>query len=231
MTEELRSADERALIASARQLEVELPAGIEGHVPQALGSEGVDTSMWEGPRLRLFICHLADHKQYAAEIKEYLQGWGISSFVAHTDIVPDDEWIDTIEDALRSCHALVAMLHEGFRSSPWTAQEIGWAYGRGVPVLAVMLGENPFGFFGRKQGGGPRQGESTADHIIRRLRNHTATASRMEDSTVHAFVEADSFDEARNRCRHLLEAKELTPQMVADLEQAIVENGQLRGAV
>ncbi|MGY2982675.1 hypothetical protein ACVI1K_000022 [Bradyrhizobium sp. USDA 4508] len=37
---------------------------------------------------------------------------------------------------------------KGFHESNWTDQEIGFALGRGVMVVAVNLGRNPYGFIG-----------------------------------------------------------------------------------
>ena len=77
-------------------------------------SPGDGEGIWEGPGLRVFICHIAEQKAFANDVKTYLEEWGITSFVAHTDIEPDAEWRDVIQRALRSCEALVALLHDGF---------------------------------------------------------------------------------------------------------------------
>lgn len=47
---------------------------------------------------------------------------------------------------------LVAILMPGFKKSDWTNQEIGFAMGRGVLVIPVMRGLDPYGFIGKYQG-------------------------------------------------------------------------------
>src|SRR5882672_9390466 len=46
----------------------------------------VDPPFWRKGTLRLFITHLAIHRELAAELQELLQDLGISCFVAHNDI-------------------------------------------------------------------------------------------------------------------------------------------------
>jgi hypothetical protein len=71
-------------------------------------------SFWEPGMFRLFITHLAVHRETAADLKDKLLQCGISSFVAHSDIEPTKEWLIEIERALSSCEALVALLHPKF---------------------------------------------------------------------------------------------------------------------
>ena len=111
----------------------------------------IDPAFWRKGMFRLFISHLAIHREWASELQEALLRYGISGFVAHSDIEPTTEWQDQIETALSTCDALVALLHDKFHESKWTDQEIGFAMGRAVPVCAVRFGETPYGFIGRFQ--------------------------------------------------------------------------------
>lgn len=60
---------------------------------------------WEKNCFRLFVSHLSEWKQYAAELQKELLAFGVSCFVAHTDIEPTKEWLDEIETALGGCRA------------------------------------------------------------------------------------------------------------------------------
>lgn len=111
----------------------------------------IDPPFWSKGMLRLFITHLSSHREYAAELKNDLQNYGISCFVAHNDIEPTLEWQAEIESALATCDALIALLHPDFHKSSWTDQEIGFAMGRGVPVCSVRFGDDPYGFVSRFQ--------------------------------------------------------------------------------
>lgn len=77
---------------------------------------------------------------------------GISSFVAHEDITPSLEWQNELELALRSMHALAALLTAEFHASKWPDQQTGFALGKGVLVVPLRLGTGPYGFIGKATG-------------------------------------------------------------------------------
>jgi len=86
--------------------------------------------------------------------------------------------LEKIEQALVSMDLLLALVTDGFRDSNWTSQEIGFALGRGVPVISIRNGMDPFGFFGKKQainGNGKRASEIAGDvtEIISKIPNLT----------------------------------------------------------
>jgi hypothetical protein len=89
----------------------------------------IEPPFWRKGMLRLFVAHLAVHRDFAAELQEALLEFGVSCFVAHNDIEPTQEWQTQIETALATCDALVALLHQDFHVSNWTDQEIGFAIG------------------------------------------------------------------------------------------------------
>ncbi len=107
---------------------------------------------WKPSYLRAFISHLASSRRKVAQLKSALEGWGVSSFVAHQDIEPSKEWQTEIETGLISMDLLIAFVEPGFRDSLWTDQEIGFALGRNVDVLPLLVGEIPHGFVAKTQG-------------------------------------------------------------------------------
>lgn len=107
--------------------------------------------IWGDEGFRLFLSHKTEVKQNTAKLKQDLKFYGVSCFVAHEDILPTQEWQNEIESALCSMDALVALMTEGFHDSLWTDQEVGFAFGRGVPILSVRLGKDPYGFIGKFQ--------------------------------------------------------------------------------
>jgi hypothetical protein len=125
-------------------------------------------SFWDNDNLKVFISHLSKDKVKASRLSNELNKYNISSFVAHEDIEPNEEWLKCIEDALMTMDVLVALVTEEFDKSKWTAQEIGFALGRNIPVISIKNGMDPFGFFGQKQaipGTGRTPAEITKDII------------------------------------------------------------------
>jgi hypothetical protein len=107
--------------------------------------------VWDSEGYRVFLSHKAEVKKETATLKERLNLFGVSAFVAHEDIHPTKEWQDEIENALFSMDTFVALMTDGFHDSIWTDQEVGVAFGRGVPIISVKLGKDPYGFIGKFQ--------------------------------------------------------------------------------
>jgi nucleoside 2-deoxyribosyltransferase len=156
---------------------------------------------------RLFISHLAVNKKTAANLQDALRVFGISSFVAHSDIMPTTEWEDQIELALSTCDALIALLHDKFHESSWTDQEIGFAMGRGVPVCAVRFGQTPYGFIGRFQAfsGNSKSADALAKEIFDAFRKNKQTQPRMSGILMTQFEQSNSFAQAKDRIGYLEE--------------------------
>lgn len=76
-------------------------------------------AFWRNGYFNLFISHLASDKRNAQDLKDKLEKFSISGFVAHSDIEPTKEWQDEIELALRTSDALVALMIPNFHDSKW----------------------------------------------------------------------------------------------------------------
>ncbi len=120
---------------------------------KVFGSRGsVAPTFWKPNCLRLFLSHLSTNRQKAADLKASLEAWGVSAFIAHQDIEPTREWQSEIESALVTMDVLVALIEPGFRESAWTDQEVGYALGRSIDVVPLLVGVDPHGFIGKIQG-------------------------------------------------------------------------------
>ncbi|MDP1678906.1 MAG: toll/interleukin-1 receptor domain-containing protein [Candidatus Nitrotoga sp.] len=108
--------------------------------------------IWGDDGFRVFFSHKSEVKKETAALKDGLRLFGISCFVAHEDIHPTQTWQDEIEYALASMDGFVALMTENFHDSDWTDQEVGFAVARGIPIIAVRLGKDPYGFIGKLQG-------------------------------------------------------------------------------
>jgi hypothetical protein len=100
-------------------------------------------------------------KKETAILKQSLSRFGITSFVAHEDIEPNTVWQQEIESALFSMDALVALLTLKFHESNWTDQEVGVAIGRGIPLITIRLGIDPYGIMGKWQAVNERKWSNT----------------------------------------------------------------------
>lgn len=138
--EMLSTADDEPLLSLAKHLGI----ASELEAPE-------EPDFWQNDKPRIFMSHLSENKSNAHELKDFLMLYGMSSFVAHDDIIPTREWQQEIESALASMDALVALLAPGFKESNWCDQEVGVAIGRKIPIIAVRFGLDPYGFIGKYQ--------------------------------------------------------------------------------
>jgi nucleoside 2-deoxyribosyltransferase len=189
-------------------------------------------AFWAEGQLCVFISHLAKHKVFASELQLALSAYGISSFVAHEDIEPDAEWQAEIEKALRTCDALLALLHDGFKESTWTDQEVGYALGRGVPVFSVRLEVAPYGLLGKKQAfnGKEKDAATIGDELAEAYLKHPKAQIKMSDGIIAKFCRSSSFAEAKENCSLVERLEMWKPQYKELLRAALTSNAQVSGS-
>lgn len=188
--------------------------------------------LWTPGFLKLFLSHKAEYKRETAAFKEAMAEYGVSCFVAHEDIEPTKEWQVEIERALLSMDALTALLTPTFSDSRWTDQEVGAAVGRRVPVIAVKLGKDPYGFIGKYQAV-PGHGVKAADlaeRVYRLLWTVPRLRVRLAESLVVRFATANSFRQANSLMTYVAKLEQLPPDLISQLMDASQNNGQLIGA-
>ncbi|HZV62649.1 MAG TPA: toll/interleukin-1 receptor domain-containing protein [Methylophilaceae bacterium] len=171
----------------------------------------VEATFWEPFHFRLFLSHLSSFKKNTGLLQAALRRYGISAFVAHVDIEPTKEWLDEIEVGLQTMDALAAILMPGFKESNWTDQEVGVAVGRGVLIIPIIRGLNPYGFIAKYQGL-HATGKTVADvasDIFRILIKSTKTRTRMLTCLTETTMKSASEDEALEKLDHLAQIKDL----------------------
>ena len=198
----------------------------------AAGGPRLERPFWRHGMLKVFITHLAAHRKCVAELQEALWDYGMSGFVAHSDIEPTQEWQTEIETALATCVALVALLHPDFHLSSWTDQEIGFAMGRSVPVFSVRFGQDPYGFIGRFQGfdGKGKPAAALARELFEAYRKNKQTQALMAGALVKLLEESNNFASAKERVGYLEELATWAPSMSARLKGALKSNSQVADA-
>ena len=189
----------------------------------------LEPPFWRKGMFKLFISHLAAHREFAGNLQEELLKYGISCFVAHKDIEPTVEWQTEIETALSTSEALVALLHEGFHKSKWTDQEIGFAMGRGIPVFSIKFEEDPYGFIGRFQAfnGGEKSTPALAYEIFDAFRKNKQTQKKMSEVLLGLFEESGSFAQARERIGYLENLEVWEPSFSVRIRSAVKGNSQV----
>jgi len=188
--------------------------------------------LWPDGYFRLFLSHVSLHKVKVSQLKVALFDRGVSAFVAHEDIEPSLEWQDEISLALRSMHALAALITPDFHGSNWTDQEIGWALGRGMPVIPVQLGVVPYGFVGKIQAirGSLDETESLASSISQALLRNGQAHMHMRRAVVEAFEKSSSFAASKTLKNIIVTVDDFTEDEKDRLRTACKSNNQVSGS-
>ncbi len=192
-------------------------------------SPGITRRIWGDEGYRVFLSHKAEVKAQAAALKDKLGLFGMSCFVAHQDIKPTREWQDEIENALMSMDAFVALLTEKYHRSKWTDQEVGFAVCRGVPIVAVKLGLDPYGFIGKFQALSGEWGEAP-DEVAIGIARLLIKQPRMLDAYIAALPKCFTFNDGNTLSRVLPEVKKVADQQAEAMMSAYNRNLQLQGS-
>lgn len=188
--------------------------------------------LWPENRFRLFVSHTSTHSEAVSKIKDELDFYGIFAFVAHEAIQPSLEWQREIELALRSMHALLALITPDFHASKWTDQEVGWAFGRGALVVPVRLGIDPYGFAGKVQGisGRLESPTSMARNIFETLLGNPQTHNEARRCLVTAFCHSKSFNQSIALRDYIPQISDFTDSEKDAMRTASEANYQLSNA-
>lgn len=191
--------------------------------PQRSPPKETLTRLWGSEGYRVFLSHKAMVKEKAGYLRDSLMLFGVSAFVAHDCIKPTKAWQDEIESALASADAFVALLTEDFHESDWCDQEVGFALGRGIPLICVKLGRDPYGFIGRFQALPCEWREAPAE-ITKLL----VKEQRMLQAYLSALRNCGNFRDGLALAQVLPAIETLTPADADSAAEAFNRNPQLR---
>jgi hypothetical protein len=220
---------------------LELP----GAEAEAVATLNVATGdLWHEGRIRIFISHTSAHRAEVGDLASALDRT-FSCFVAHDAIEPTAQWQMAIERALRTCDVLLAYVTADFNASRWTDQEVGWALGREIPIVAIRAGADPYGFFGSYQALRIQPDTTSADEA-RAVSRSIATAiftlqrpqaqrliPQMAAAVVRAFCDSRSFEATRRQylLMQRIPSSAWTVELLETVKMALRSNEHVRDCV
>ena len=196
-----------------------------------LAATDTPSKPWKSNTFRAFISHRDTNKMHAHSLASSIEGYGISSFVAHDAIEPDKEWLVEIVKSLRTMDFMVALLSDDFYDSPWTNQEIGYALGKDVPVIVVKIGAiDPRGFMSPRQAikTSPQKLFTVGPTIFDFVQKHFGNSERLRSALVSSFCESGSFNDATQRFDQLTRQTGYTKNDADRIIKAFEINPQIK---
>jgi nucleoside 2-deoxyribosyltransferase len=186
--------------------------------------------LWKWDHIRLFISHRDSHKDAAHRLDKALEGFGISSFVAHDTIEPIANWREEILKALKTMDALLAFVTNDFGGSDWTNQEVGFALGRDIPVIPIKVQDSdPAGFLSSLQAvrANLEQCEASST-VIFNIIAKKMPEEKLKNALVSSFLMSPSFSETRKRFDLLRRSvQQLSKEDLSKIKVGFHENRQL----
>jgi len=182
-----------------------------------------------GKSLRIFLSYSSDDKILAGKIKNYLEQFQISVFLAHEDIEPTLEWRGEILHNLNDCDVFLPLLTQNFIKSEWTNQEVGIAFGNDKIIISLIVNIRPFGFLEKDQGLriSEELSEFSYKDIIKTISKNNILKENLKNCIILSLEKARNYDSGEKRLE-LLENLDFTEVQITEIFRKAVINNQIR---
>ena len=177
-----------------------------------------------------FLSYNSKDRVLAGHIKEMLEYFGISVFLAHSDIEGGNRWERAIIDKIRTCDVVLALLTPRFRRSKWTDHEAGMGIGASRQIIPLSVdGVKPYGFIARYQASKLNSAElaKSCKNIILAMKNKTKLREKVQNSFIESFVKSGSYIEANEKSELLEELGPYSGKQVNKILRGYLHNSQI----
>jgi nucleoside 2-deoxyribosyltransferase len=104
-----------------------------------LSGEDIVSSGWRtGQSYGIFLSHSADDSHLVLGIKAQLGALGVAVYLYEEHAEPGRSIPDKLQEAIRQCDALVALLTPASATRSFVHDEIGYALGLGITAVALV---------------------------------------------------------------------------------------------
>ena len=185
--------------------------------------------VWGEAPFKVFLSHSSKYKDRVFQLKQELNYYGLSCFVAHEDVEPTLEWEKEIKYALNSTNLLIVLLTPDFHDRLWTDQEVGIALGRNIPLIYVKLGRDPYGFMGKIQAlkGDFEDIINLSINLVRVLLKKPECSELMHESLVVSLEKAYLYDIARKVIAMIVETTAFSKAQMQRIKASYLNNSQV----
>ena len=94
-------------------------------------------------KLLVFVSHSSQDTWIARQIAREIEGFGAKPFLDEAEVDAGADFEEDILDFLERAHELVVLLTPWALDRPYVWAELGAAWGRRIPIIALLLGITP----------------------------------------------------------------------------------------
>jgi len=165
----------------------------------------------------------------AGKVKFSLEDYGLEAFLAHEDIEPSAEWVDTILAELESCNIFIAIITENFYESDWTDQEIGIAFAYNKKIMPIKLSVDPKGFISRYQAlrMDINNIKASCYELVKVIASDAEFANIFRDALIKKFGDSNSYANSAHNTELLLSIEGFNIDQVTDIIKHTINNIQI----
>lgn len=181
----------------------------------------------KGPKLKAFLSYSHLDKGLVGDIKHALEEYGIEAFLAHEDIEPSAEWVETIKDELKACNVFLPILTDNFHKSPWTDQETGIAFTRDKLIIPLKVTKDPYGFISKTQAlpVNTTAIKPSCRKLVKTILSKPGVGDLLIDDLITRFGKSGSWSVAAENTELLVSYQDYTlPQIVGIMEYTIANS-------
>jgi hypothetical protein len=89
----------------------------------------------------VFISHGSDNRDEASALAAFLEGRGVTVWIAPRDVRPGMDYSEQLQEAIEGCIAFVVLVTEMANTSPYVRAETEMAFSGGKPIFPVRLSD------------------------------------------------------------------------------------------
>lgn len=182
--------------------------------------------------MKVFLSYSSSDKKLAGKVKEALEDYGLEVFLAHEDINPSDEWVETIIAELETCDVFLPILTENFGESDYTDQETGIAIARKKLIIPVKVTTNPHGFVSRYQAAklDISKIRISCHNIAKVVSSKPVLGDLFRDGLIRKFGDSWNFDSANHNTEILLSFEGYNLKHIKSIVTHTIKNTQINQA-
>lgn len=181
--------------------------------------------------VHIFLSYSHKSRRLAGELKDCLESFGFTVFLAHEDLKPSVPWRKEILKNLRQCDVFIPIVTRGFMESDWTDQETGFALALKKKIIPVRVHDNPYGFIGAFQALKLKKGSSneTCWEIAECLHEESRFAQAVKDGAIDVFLSRSDFNEVASTVKKLLRLRPFSAEQLYRIIEGSAGNQGIYG--